>query len=178
MFPTRLNLLPPDNQKYLQKMVFTEFIKSTLETILLLLTLTGMAILGGEWVLQGYFNDLTETIVTVSNENSEANNEIRNINMLIEQVMEIQQQYTLWTPFFVDLSSSVPDGVVLSNISIDIKNQLFSLSGTAKKRRDLLDLQHQLELLPYIASLSIPPSQLTKKEDISIHLTATLTENP
>jgi len=139
---------------------------------LFFLCIIGIALLGGRWVLQGYFNGLVEGIIAVSSEYAHANQEIKKINHILRGVQQIQDQYFLWTPVLSEFTTKIPDAVILSRLSFDIKTKTAALSGTAATRDDLLDLQRRLESLSFIASASIPLSQLTKKENISFSLTA------
>ncbi|MBU1895323.1 PilN domain-containing protein [Patescibacteria group bacterium] len=171
MFPTRLNLLPPENQKYLQKTVFAEFIKNSLEAVLFLLCLAGMSLLGGQWILQGYFNELAESIVAVTQEQAVTNYQIKDVNKVIKQTKEIQDGYTLWTPILSELSNQIPDSIVLSNLTIKQKEKILIVRGMAETRDGLLKFQENLESLPFISSINIPLSQLTEKENIPFSLT-------
>ena len=153
-------------------MVFTEFTKSTLETILFLLCVTGVALLAGQWVLQGYFNELTVNIVTAANQQANANQEIKEINRVLRVTGEIQNGYTLWTPLIEELLPSIPEQITLSELNIERQKQTIILSGFAKTRDDLLSLQQALEQVSFIDSINMPLSQLTKKENISFSFVA------
>jgi hypothetical protein len=174
MFPTRLNLLPPDNKKYLQKMIFTEFTKSTLETVLFLLCLSGIALLCGQWVLQGYFNDLTVNIVSISSQQAESNAQIKKTNNILKLTQQIDREYVKWTPTLVAIANATPELVVLSNFSLNNGTKTITLGGTAGTRDSLLAFGQNLLALPMIESVNLPSSQLTEKENILFNFTAKL----
>lgn len=172
MFPTRLNFLPPEKRRYLRRMVFTQFVKSTMEMLVLLLSITGMALLATQWVLQGYFNDLTENIVASANQQASSNQQIKHVNMVLRQADTIQAEHKLWSPLLTRLAHAVPEGVVLTSLSVNASEDLLSLAGTATTREALLNLQQSLEELPEIEMISIPLSQLTQPTNISFSFQA------
>ena len=174
MLPTRLNLLPPEKISYLQRMIFVQFVRSTLETILLLLCVAGITLLAGQWILQGYFNDLTVNTIAVNNPQGESNLEIKEINASLRAADLIQKKYTLWTPVMKELGNSIPAGVTLSKIDINVRGGKLLVSGKADKRKDLFALQQSLEALPDIESISIPHSLLNEQENISFSLNIAL----
>lgn len=174
MLPTRLNLLPPDKQSYLQRMVFMQFVKHTLETVLIVLCLVGIALLAGQWVLQGYFNDLTENTIAINDAQGESALEIKRINAALREAHAIQETHTLWTPVMVELGNSIPQGVTLSAVSIDVANNTLRIDGRAELRRHLFALEQSLEALPSISSIRIPHALLNEQENISFSLSIEL----
>ncbi len=173
MFPIRLNLLSPDKQRYLHRIVYVQFAKNSLQFFLCIICLSGIMLLGAQWILEGYFNDLAESL-TATARDTEKNQRINEVNNLIKNAAEIQKIYTLWTPELAAIAAAIPDGVVLSNFELDSVNRSYVLGGNARTRDDLLRLRTQLEKLPFIETVPIPLSQLTEKENVSFSISATM----
>lgn len=174
MIPHRLNLISPSKRNHLKRMVSFQFTKSLLELLLIFLSVAGIVLLGGRWVLQNHFNDLTEHIVSVSNKYGETNQEIRQINITLDEADKIQKGFHLWTPLLTELSNIIPNQVVLNNISFNQEKETLTLTGNALTRDDLLELKNNLEEITWIESVNIPPEQLIEKEDIQFSISPVL----
>lgn len=174
MRPTRLNLLPPQKQSYLQRMVIVQFIKNTLEALLIVVCLMGVGLLGGQYVLQNHFNQLTESTLGLSAGRSQRNNEIREVNAALRQYTNIYDGYILWTPYLIEIGNAIPEGVVMGSLDFNANGASFQFSGLAATRADLLALEEQLEMLDFISNITIPLSQLTQQENIRFTLIADL----
>jgi len=155
-------------------MVSFQFTKSLLELLLIFLSLAGIVLLDGRWVLQGHFNDLTEHIVSVSNKYGETNQEIRKINIILNEANKIQTNFYLWTPLLIELSDIIPEQVILDNINFNQKNKTLTLTGNATTRDVLLELKNNLEQITWVESVNIPPEQLIEKENIQFSISPVL----
>lgn len=171
MIPHRLNLLSPDKYQHLKRMVSFQFIKNLLELILMTISISGMALLGGQWVLQDYFNQIAEQIVSVSNRYAATNQDIKKINLTLNQVEKIQKEYYNWTALLSALTEKIPKNIILTALNFDDKNKKIILTGTAAARDDLLALKDNLNTLLWIKPVQIPPTQLTEKNNIQFSFT-------
>ena len=174
MTPTRLNLLSTKKQKQLQKMIYFQFIKSILEITLFVLSISGIALLGGKSILQTHAFALTEQIVAINNQHAETNKKIKNINHILKNSEEIQKNYIAWSIITAKITKGIPNDVVLVNLNLSKKDKSITLSGTAKTRVALLELKDSLENLELINKVNIPLSKLTEKENIPFSITAKL----
>lgn len=174
MFPTRLNLLSPAKRAALHRLIYLQFLRGLLEIMLLVLSVSGIALLGGRSVLQDYFDELAVEIAAISNQQADTNQQVKLINRVLSQTENLQKAYTLWTPIMADLANAIPDNITLTGLDLNIKKKAATFTGFSADRDALLNLQKQLESLPRIAKVDIPLSQLTEKKDISFSITATL----
>ncbi len=166
MFPHRLNLLPPDKKKHLKKMINFQFLKNIAGIFLIFSSVMGIVLLGGQWVLEDYYSQLTEHIFSISEKHSNTNNIIKEINNNLIKVEKIQKEYINWTPLILEIAKVIPPNIEISKININQKNEL-TISGLANNRQALLDLQKTLEEITWLEEFTIPPAQLTEKENIS-----------
>jgi len=168
MIPHRLNLLSPQKRRTLKKMVNFQFTKSLLELMLFVLSCTGIALLGGQWTLQNYFNEVTGHIVSITNKYAQQNLEIKDINLDLIKAEKIQEEYTLWTPKILELTNQIPDNIILSNLSFNLDS--LNIIGTAQTRNDLLNLANNLKNIEWLDDIQIPPEQLTQKDNIQFSI--------
>ena len=174
MIPHRLNLLSPEKSQHLKRMVNFQFVKNLLEVILIIISICGITLLGGQWVLEDYFNKIAEQIISVSNRYSATNSEIKKINQTLDKVEKIQNEYYSWSEKIVLLSEKIPEGVTLQNLSLDQKNKKLTLQGLANTREVLLNLRNELNTIPWVQTTDIPPSQLTGKTNLAFSLVVLL----
>ncbi|OGH71109.1 MAG: hypothetical protein A3C90_01380 [Candidatus Magasanikbacteria bacterium RIFCSPHIGHO2_02_FULL_51_14] len=157
-------------------MILAQFIKSTLESMLILLCATGILLLAGAAVLQNQVLDVTKSAMSASQDDMERIHRDKRVSRLLAQTEGIQTQYVLWTPMLAEFSASIPDGVTLTRMFFDKDAKTAEFSGTARTRDDLLALERRFQELSYISSIALPLSNLTQQENISFTLTAELTE--
>lgn len=172
MIPHRLNLLSPDKRKNLKRMVNFQFTKSLLNLTLIILSCIGIVFLGGQWILQNYFNEVTAQITSVTNKYAEKNQEIKAINMILTQTDRIQTEQQLMTGRILEITNQIPDGIILNSLKID--QDRINLSGSAYTREDLLQLAKKLETIDWLSEINIPPEQLTQKDNIIFAISPTI----
>ena len=170
MIPHRLNLLSPKKRNHLNRMINFQFLKNILELCLIFISLIGIALLGGQLVLQEYFNDITSQIVSVNNKYGDTNMAIKQINLTLAKTENIQKEYTKWTPLIIELFNAVPEGVNLSSVNLNKQNKIVNLVGSALTRNDLLLFKENLEKINWLSNIDIPPSQLIEKDNIQFSL--------
>jgi hypothetical protein len=172
MYPTRLNLLPPEKRKFLQKMIYIQFIKNVFISIVFVFCVSGILLLGAQSILQEYLNDVSSNLIATRSSHTGKNRAIKDINKILLETEAVQQLYIPWTSTIIDMANSTPNGITLNNLSLDSKTKTHVISGTADTREDLLTFQENLETLDFIDQVEIPPSQLTEKENISFSISA------
>lgn len=174
MLPLRLNLLPPEKRQHLERMIYFQFTKNALEFLLICVCVSGIVLLGGQSVLQKYFNDLTEQVTSITNQYSKTNLQISNINKITKEVDKIQNVYTKWTTKMTELANVIPNSIILSSLNFNQGDKTISLSGTAPTREELLQLQESLKSITWIKSVEVPLPQLTSPKNIQFSITALL----
>jgi len=172
MYPSRLNLLSPEKKKYLLQMINYQFIKGVCELILMVITLITISIIGAQFTLEKYFISLTDSINIINNHQSGVSQEIKDINKAVLQFNNIQKEYTLWTPIISQITAATPDGIILSSLDLNADGKLYTFSGMADDREQLLLLQKKLQALDFIQKIEIPLSELTQKENFPFTFTA------
>jgi len=172
MIPLRHNFLSPKKRKHLKHLIDFQFAKNILEIILMTLSFAGIILLGGQWVLQSYFNDLTGQLVSINSQYSQTNKEIKEINEILAGTEKVQNKYISWSKIIREFSDAVPNNIAFNVLQIDYQSKIFNMSGFAPVRQDLLDLQKSLGNISWLEKIDIPISQLTEKQNIPFFITA------
>jgi hypothetical protein len=170
MFQTRVNLLSKEKQRFLDKMIILQFIKNIFDTTLFSLCLIGIVLLTGESILQKHFNTLAKQSIYTTTQYSGTNEEFEKINTLIKKGNLLQSDYTSLSEIINNFSSIITEGIEITTITINTKEQKISFSGTANTRSNLLNLEKSINTSKMFHPIKIPLTDLTKKESIPFTL--------
>ena len=167
MLPTRINVLPPEKQRHLQRMIRSEFIRSTLALMIIVAAIIGIALLGGRSLLQTYFGDLADTINAVTVNTKDKNSKITQANSRIQVASRVVDTYTYWPGILLPLSEALPETVIVNRMDIQMIDETATITGVADTRDALLNFGEKLRTISFVRTVDIPISQLTEREDIS-----------
>ncbi|GEM_PF-1651630 len=173
--PLRLNLLSGEKIQYLKKLVRIQFVKEILEIVLACVCVLGIALIGGQKLLQDHFNSLAEQIVAVNKQYSNSNREIKDINSLLARTESIQREYKTLSPQLIELTTAIPEPIRLSDFNFDMRTRKITLTGEAPRREDLLALEQSLHNIAWIDIVDVPLSQLTARENLNFSISVTIT---
>lgn len=171
MYPTRISVLAKEKQKYIDRMVYMQFARNSIEVFLFLLCASTIFLVGSWWTLQSHFNDLASKLTIKADAETERTIQIREINTLLSDVQGVQSVFVTWTPKIKEFVDTIPDGVTLSNLSLSAYGKTYDMSGKADTRESLLVLKERLLALPQVLDVNIPLAQLIPKEDVGFSIT-------
>lgn len=175
MLPTRLNFLSSEKRKHLKQLANLQFAKSTVEICLIVLSIIGIACLGGYWVLESHVESLLSRVESTARRNRDKIVLIERINTTLKDVKAFQTAYKPWEPFMADMLSAIPEGITVQRLTINRATKACTMTGTASTRDDLLTLQNTLRAEPYIAEATVPIDQLIlQKTNVPFTITFTL----
>jgi Tfp pilus assembly protein PilN len=174
MLPTRINLLPPEKQVHLQRMIRSEFLRNSLAVLFIVSVIIGISLLGGKYILQNYFFDVARTLHAVNSQPSDMSTSISVANARISTAEKVLQTYYYWPTLITEISTAVPEEIVISKMNLDKKTGIATITGTSVTRDALLRLGESLRSLPSITSVDIPISQLTQQDNVSFTIRMTL----
>ncbi|MFH1947504.1 MAG: hypothetical protein ABIJ23_05120 [Candidatus Magasanikbacteria bacterium] len=166
MIPSRLNLLSPEKRRHLSSLSNFQFIKNILELLLIIICLGGMVLLGGQYILQNYLDELTASLLTMQNQHVGTNRQIKEINSILLKTEKIQKEYHPITPLIPEIVSAIPADITLQSLTFSIDSSSILFNGHSTNRDTLLLFQKQLEEVGWINLVEIPISQLTEKENV------------
>lgn len=154
----------------LQKIIYFQFIKSILEIFLIILSIAGIILLGGQTILQNYLDDLDKNISSIKQSHEKTNQEILQINNTLLQSEKIQKEYYSYYTIITKIGSATPSGINLNQLKINIDEKILTISGKSIDRNNLLNLKNNLEKIEEINNIEIPISQLTQEKDFDFSL--------
>lgn len=178
MLPTKINLLPPDKKRLLEKLVKFIFFKEILEIILLVAAFLSVILLWSWYALQNQYNDLSQSALLVNREYSHYNQEIRKLNQTIRQFNSSNATFAPLTPKIVELIENLPTDIKINSLNINRKNNQLIISGTAKTRDALLTYQSSLKKYSWIDGVQTPTSQLFQKDNVNFEIKASTKNIP
>lgn len=173
MYPVRLNLISPEKKKTIARIVYMQYTKHLLDGAVLFSALTAIVLLGGQGIMQEYFNELVSTITATPKGQGEKNVIIKKLNARLSIAEMVQKTYTKWTPIIADIVGTIPKEVTLNTLSLNAETKTYHITGIATTREALLSLKKQLEGKPYAKTVDVPLSQLTIRDQVPFTLTIT-----
>lgn len=170
MHPIRINLLSNEKKKYLNRMIYVQFIKNTFISIVFVFCISGIILLGCQSVLQEYFSEVSSSLTVSGGVNSTKNKQIQSINDTINRVEALQEIHNSLSFTIIEFGNVVPEGVILNNLFINNGSKKIDVSGVAKDRKALLSFRDAVNSLKFTENIEIPISQLTEKENINFSI--------
>lgn len=174
MMQINLNLLSPGKKSRQLSLVKSLFIKENLEITTFTACLLGIIYLASWFFLTNFLLDLTKSTILVNRESTAHSQEIKNVNLRIQKLKQASQNYFSVLPKLLQIINDLPGNIKLRALYLDQLQNNLNLSGVALTRDNLLQYQKALSNLPWIASITTPPSQLFLKENVNFELTVKL----
>lgn len=165
MVPIRLNLLPPEKKKRTENIMRYLFLKHLMQILILILCISGIALLIGRHILEKNFIILAESLASVSREATEVNRVIKSINDQIIVINAVQAGFVPWSRIGTDVSRVTPRGIRWNLLNFTKDTPLegtISMTGIADTRGDLLELNDNLKSINWVASVDLPVEALVK----------------
>jgi len=151
-----------------------KFVQNILQVVLLAISFIAISLMLSEILLQNYFSAIAQNTVNISSKYTNQTQEIITINKVIQKVNSVQKQYHQTTPDILSITSSTPEGIVLTSINIKYSKKTVTFSGIADTRQNFLDFQEILNNNPLFVHVESPVSDLTKRENIAFNINANL----
>lgn len=99
---------------------------------------------------------------------------IRELNIELQGVSQIINEYTAWSLWFSKFLSLVPPGNQLTDLTLNRQDRTFILEGNSRKRNDLLAFKQNLESSGLFKEIRFPLSNLLSRENIHFQFSATI----
>lgn len=174
LYRPTVNLLPDNKKDRLKILVKFVFAKDLLEMSMLFYSLLAIVFIWSWLSLLTEYNNTALSTTLVNRENSTRNRQARETNNIIRRFNRAAAGYAPLTPELKDIINTLPDGIKLSQISIDRQQNEINLTGTAQTRAALLDYEKIVKGYPWLKNISSPVSQLFEKENINFEINAEL----
>ena len=175
----RFNLLPHKDRQLAKRFFALQRARTTLLLLTVTLLVSSIALIGGRRMFaQTLLEQETRTAaaeqMALGVRETSLSQEVRALNDTLQPTQTLQNSFQKWSGILPDVTDRVPEGVVLTLLSISPKPHIVTLEGTAATRENLLALQSALEESPLLSNLSTPTTDLLQRENIVFTITATL----
>ena len=161
-----LNLLPPTQRAEIKKERIFSVIESSLCIFLIILIFIALVLFFARKTLENNLKELSSQDIKTTSEISILNEKIQEINETLEVADEIQKKTKNTSPFILEFSKTIPQGVLINSFQINTKDNSVNIKGWAKTRSDLLKFKENLEKSDKFDQVQIPLSNLLEKENI------------
>ena len=163
-----LNLIPKDKKVELGLANFFITLKNIIILFLIITILIAISLLATKAALQNHFNKIVGQSTLTTQFASSFNKGVQRFNKKLAAVENIQDSYIVWTDFFIEFSKLIPNEITINSIDVDANKIL--ISGQAKDRQSLLNLEAGLKKSNLFDNVEIPLENLLKKTDIDFNI--------
>ncbi len=170
-----LNLISPQKKQELRLTQVYLAIKNLIILILFLATIIAIILLITKVILQNYFNEVVSDTTLTTKYANIFSEDIKKFNQQIKLVDKIQQKYIPWPNFFINFTKLMPDDIGIDSLTIN-ENKIL-ITGLAKTRAKLLELEDNLKKSDLFLEVTVPLENLLRKENISFNIKADLNLN-
>lgn len=170
-------MLSKGKQHFIRRMLYVQFTKSVLQTLIFLISVLGIFLLGGQWILQEHFNQLAQSTTQSSYKYTGANSQIQELN---SRIIDTERMFTEYIPYSresIAFFNAIPPGITLTNVVLDFRQTSIPITGVADSRDALIALEDSLLNLPYVEAAEIPLSLLLSEEEVNFSLKIDLKES-
>jgi len=169
-----LNVIPEELKKEIKLNDYYAFYKKIGAAILLMLLFFAGALNSAKIILSQQSASTGEEAATASKNNEDHFKQITEINIQLSEIKNIQKDNLSWTNFLLGFAGLCGDGIKISQLNADQKENTIRLSGTAALRSDLLGLKESLEKSGNFSDIKLPISSLLEKENINFEINANI----
>ncbi len=177
-----LNLLSPLQKTELKSIKLQFLIKNLWFQVVSVLVIISTVLLFNFLLLKNNLNYLEsevndEKLFFESKNISSLEELIKQLNSQLNTAAKVQEDYIKWSDKIVAITGLVPDGVSLSDLQLVTSDKEINITGVAKTRDNLLQLQSNLNNHEFFTNVTTPISSLIQKENITFKITATLSDS-
>lgn len=164
-----MNLLPPRRRAGLYQEILLSAITHFLRSVAIGLTiLVVLAILAGisTWVGSLVVGRMAEFELTqqVAKYNQLVS-QVKEKNALLQTIDSLGKDRVVWSDLMPSLLATVPPNTTVDSLQVDLSTMTITLSGVAKIRNSLVVFEERLRLLPWVAEMTAPKTNLLDPVD-------------
>jgi len=178
MIAPELNVLPPEQKAILRTEVMLLRSRKTLIALTVCIAIILAALYGATLILEqavrSQQNALAQIRLGSGEETLALDASINELNTKLVRMSLLEQSYIPLTPTVNDLFKTIPEGITVVQISINMKENIASIRGSAKVRDNLIELQERIENSERFSDASSPITNLLQREDIQFDMSFTI----
>lgn len=164
-----LNLISPEQKKLLKTKQIYLLFKNLCSLILVFIIIVSI-------VLMFSFNSLEVLYgLNPGTQNSMGldEKEVQAINNQLNNIVQIQNQFIVWSDALIDITNLIPEGIEVDNLEINKITNNVKIDGFAKTRDEYLNLINSLKSNENLTKLKSPLENILSKEDITFSISFT-----
>ena len=167
-----LNLISEKLKQNIKLRYIYKILKRTIFLLIVITIFVAIIFLVSKIILQNSFNKIVEQTTLITKNSQGRNTKIREINIKINYVDEIQNNYIEWSYLLEDLAKNINNNIIFNLIKIDREEKTIELKGIAKSRDSLLLLKDGLDDSDMFININFPISNILEKKDINFEIRA------
>lgn len=173
-----LNLLPPTQKGEIKKMAMFSLLENLIAGLFIAASVVTIIFLISKNILQNNLAYLIEKTAGLPREAVELNVKIKKLNSKLKTVSSVQNNFTKWSTFLINVNQLIPEKIQITNLEItpqgpadESAKNLLKITGEAAKRENLLTLQKNLESSTLFSQVNSPLSNILQQENIKFTFT-------
>lgn len=168
----RLNLISEELKQNIKLKHIYKMLKRAIFLLIIITIFIAIIFLVSKIILQNNFNKIVEQTTLITKNSQGRNTKIREINIKINYVDEIQNDYIEWSYLLEDLARNINNNIIFNLINIDGEEKKIELKGIAISRNSLLLLKDGLDDSDIFINIDFPISNILEKKDINFEIKA------
>lgn len=177
-----LNLLPAEAKHRVRQSIYASVVRVYVTWILVVLAIIGGVIYLNTYLLSQEVNDLDIEISLASKATSieqggSLQENIVRLNTEIRTIDEVQKDYTPMAQFLSSFVATIPAGITITTLQVDVSTRVLVLQGVAATRADLIAFREVIRGNEVFTSSDLPISDLTQRSDILFDASGILKPN-
>jgi len=169
----KLNLIPEYKKEEIQQQsIFLKIIRWGVEFLLVYIAFILVLFALGYILklnLQTNIIQLNPNNIAKFKEFKEYDTEIKETNVRISEIKNIQQGQIQWTKLFVKLEESIIDGIIINSIAT--KDFKILLVGNSNSRENLIAFKEKMVTDSCFTEIDLPLSYLVPRENLDFQMT-------
>ncbi|MDP3995461.1 MAG: hypothetical protein Q8P78_02500 [bacterium] len=174
MLQPYLNLIPESHQKVLARERTFYLVHSVVGILVVVLAINTILLLGARFVLVNYAQTLKDDTSLVNVRHFSLQQDVKQLNKRIQDVSLIQRDFVKHSDLLDDVTTALPDGIVIDFLHVNASAKTLRITGTARDRDALVAAQQALEALPVVTSLESPLENFLERQNIAFRFNIAL----
>jgi Tfp pilus assembly protein PilN len=167
-----LNLVSDELKKEIKLRHIYKLIKKIGYTFIITTIVISAVLTAAKIILKKNYIKIVEQTSLVNISKQSYASRVKEINLRLNAISEIQNNYISWADLLKYLSEKTPGKITLSFIKINKDNATLKIGGEAKTREDLLIFKENLENSKVFSDINLPLENILEKENISFEISA------
>ena len=151
-----LNLISEELKKEIKLRHLYLLVKKIGLTLIIITIAAAIILLTAKTILQSGFNNIIGQTTLITKNNQGYNNKIKDINVKIDLVETIQNNFIPWSNLLKITADITPEDISLYYLKINLEEQTIKIKGQAGQRASLLDFKEKMAATAIFEEIDFP----------------------